>query len=581
MFCFQCEQTDKGQGCTTIGVCGKTPEVAALQDLLVFNLKQLSWYAHGLRLLGSSEDPASEYPEANRFTLYAMFSTLTNVNFDSVRMVEEILACKRMSVELRSRYHALCRKLGKSPADCPVPLDPVPSDAASANRKVLEDTWVQQGASVGLLPKFRGADADAQALVGAQELLVYGLKGVCAYADHALMQHYEDGRIFAFVHEALAFLMTPEARDLGKVLGMALKCGEVNLLTMEILHKANTTYGQQSPHKVPVTPVPGKCILVSGHELTFLEELLKQTEGKGVNVYTHGEMLPAHGYPNLRKYPHLVGHFGLAWQRQAVDFGHFPGAVLMTTNCLTPPKPKYRNKIFTAGAVGWPGIPHLPVNDYSAVIAKALELPGFKPEDKEFSYPPGDGVEKVPSFDVGFGHEVVLSLADKILDAVKSGEITRFYVIGGCDGFEGERNYFTELGKKLPPTSVVLTAGCGKYRINHLDFKTVGSSGIPRLLDLGQCNDSYSAIQIALGLAKALNCGVNDLPLSIVLSWFEQKAVAVLLTLLSLGIRGIRIGPRLPAFIKPPVLKVLSEKFDLKLVDDPDRDLAQMLGNKQ
>eukprot|EP00741_Cyanophora_paradoxa_P005427 tig00000882_g5263.t1 len=575
MFCFQCEQTAFGKGCTTVGICGKTPEVAALQDLLVHRVQVMSWYAHQLRKLAEEHKnltaEETEIPAGNRYTLIGMFSTLTNVNFSAQRMLEYIAECRDFTTKYVAMYKAACKKAGVKERQCPAPVQ----TGAEADGDI-EDAMVEKGRSVGVLSRFRATKNDA--LVGCQEMLVYGIKGVCAYADHAVMNKHESNKIYEFVHHGLSFLLEKESKDLNEVLGMLLKCGEANLVTMALLAQANGTYGEQTPAVVPVKPVPGKCILISGHELTDVEAILKQTEGTGINVYTHGEVLPAHGYPKLKAYKHLVGHFGQAWQRQSVEFGFFPGAIVMTTNCITAPREEYKDRIFTAGAVGWPGIPHIANQDFSAAIKRALELPGFSEKDTDFKYPSIASMPRVSQFTTGFGSKLVISLADKVIGGIKAGAITRFYVIGGCDGFEGERSYFTDFTKQLPETSVVLTVGCGKYRINHLDFKTIGDTGIPRLLDLGQCNDSYAAIEIALALAGALNCTVHDLPLSIVLSWFEQKAIAVLLTLLHLGLKNIRVGPNLPAFLRPSVVGVLSDMFGLKLVSDPTADLTDILG---
>jgi len=585
MFCFQCEQTFLGKGCTTVGVCGKSPELSAMMDLLVHRLKVLSWFLHHTRLVqvriaadatlqGVDKSVLEEDAEANRFSLEGMFATLTNVNFDTARFVGYNTRVKELTRRAKGRYEEACRAVGEKPKVCPVAVE-VNGETEGMGAQDMEDLFVRKGREVGVLGRFKSTKNDA--LVGLQEMLVYGLKGVCAYADHAYMFKYENAKIYEFLHEALAFLLGREARDVDKVLGMLMRCGECNLTTMDLLHNANATLGTQSPTQVPIKPVAGKCILVSGHDLMLLEQLVQQCSGKAVNVYTHGEMLPAHGYPKLRAYNNLVAHFGVGWQRQGVEFPHFPGSILMTTNCLTPPKDDYRGRLFTAGAVGWPHIPHVPGTDFAAVINRAMELPGFAETDREFSYGVVTAFPRVGSYSVGFGSETVISVADKVLEAVKKGDITRFYVIGGCDGYEGERSYFTDLARNLPPTSVVLTAGCGKYRVNHLEYATIGDTGIPRLLDMGQCNDSYSAVLIASALSKALNCTVHDLPVSIALSWFEQKAVAVLLSLLSLGLKNIRVGPQLPAFLRPSIVSVLNQKFGLMLVGDPHEDLKNML----
>lgn len=579
MFCFQCEQTFQGRGCTTIGICGKTPEVASLQDLIIHEMKKLSWFAHELRQLQARGLDAKEVEddEANRFSLVATFATLTNVNFDPEALIEYIQNARRLAKRLQVKYSAGCAKLGVVPRISPIP------DTDETGTELEE--LVRKGKDVGLLARFRATKDDS--VVGLQEMLVYGLKGLCAYTEHAEMFGFHSKLVTSFVHEAYAFLLTQKARKLENLLPMLLRCGEVNITALDMLHNANATLGTQSPAKTRNIPVPGKCILISGHDLKIMEELLKATEGKGINIYTHGEMLPAHGYPKLRAFSHFVGHYGVGWQRQGVEFKFFPGPVLMTTNCLTPPKDDYKDRLFTMNAVGWSGCAHLPGHgsgqasfDFQPIISKALEMPGFTEADKVFAYPDVEAYQRMESFEVGYAHEVVLGAAETVLKAVSAGQISRFFVIGGCDGFEGERSYYTDLAKILPETAVVLTCGCGKYRVNQVRFKHIGDTGIPRLLDLGQCNDAYSAVRIALGLAEALKCGVNDLPLSIVLSWFEQKAVVVLLSLLHLGIKNIRVGPSLPAFIRPSVMQVLVDKFGIKPVGDPTVDLNAMMAGK-
>ncbi|ORY06097.1 hybrid cluster protein [Basidiobolus meristosporus CBS 931.73] len=583
MFCYQCEQTYQGRGCTTIGVCGKTPEVAALQDLLITCLKRLSWYAYNLRQLQNEhsdkvEVSEVEFPEVNHYSLKATFSTLTNVNFDSNRFLQFHQDCRDYTKRLSVQYQAICKRLNIRPKKCPIPesisevLDNAPGAVGD-----IEDMLVSKGKEVGILSRMRATKNDA--LVGLQEMIVYGLKGLSAYADHALVLAHEDRRIYEFLHKAFYFLTTKDSKDMDKTLACLMELGQVNLICMDVLHNANKTFGAQSPHTVSLKPRPGKCILVSGHDFMFLDSLLRQTEGLGINIYTHGEMLPAHGYPKLRQYKHLAGHYGVAWQRQSVEFPHFPGAIVMTTNCLTPPKDDYQGRLFTVGVVGWPNIPHVGDDlDYSAVIKVALDSPGFNEDTPEFEYPPSSFTPITDSYQVGFSSEAVLNVAPTVLKALETGDISRVFVIGGCDGYEGERSYYTDLAKMLPESAVVLTSGCGKFRINSLEWKTIGDSGIPRLLDMGQCNDAYSAIQIASALAEALNCTIHDLPLSIVLSWFEQKAVVVLLSLLSLGIQNIRVGPQLPAFLRPSAVKILSDKFGLKLIGDPKLDLEDMYG---
>ena len=436
---------------------------------------------------------------------------------------------------------------------------------------------IKLGREVGVLKRF--TDEKTQNAAGVSEMLMYGIKGIAAYADHSLMNHREIPEIYAFLHKALAFMTTPEQFDLGKGLELSLEAGNINVKTMALLYESNSSLGVPTPTKAVVKPRPGKCILVSGHDLIILKGLLEATEPLGIDVYTHGEMLPAHSYPKLKAHKNLAGHFGGAWMRQSVEFPHFPGPILMTTNCLTEPQ-DYKARLFTAGAVGWRGVDHIGNNmediNFTKLILSAQETKGFGNE-KEFGYADPTGMRRPDSLTVGFGHETILSVAGTVLDQVKKGNITRFFVVGGCDGYEGERSYYTDLVAKLPKTAVVLTVGCGKFRFNHMDLGTIGDTGIPRILDMGQCNDSYSAVQVALALAKALNCQVADLPLTIVLSWFEQKAVAVLLSCLALGLKPIHIGPALPAFITPDVLDVLVKKFGVLPLGDPEEDLKKML----
>jgi len=406
-----------------------------------------------------------------------------------------------------------------------------------------------------------GKDEDIQSL---QDTLIFALKGIGAYAYHARELGQRDEQVDAFMHEALFATLTNVDFDLNRHLELVLKAGEMNLRVMEMLDKAHTsTYGNPTPATVPSGTKAGPGIVVTGHDLLDLHELLKQTEGKGINIYTHGEMLPAHGYPELRKFKHLVGNYGTAWQNQKKEFDEFSGAILVTTNCIMLPKESYKDRIFTCGIAGCAGVKHIQGRDFSEVIEKALALPPL-PEN-----PQG-------TLSTGFHHSAVLGLADKVVEAVKAGKIRHFFFIGGCDGAKPGRNYFSELAEKVPADCVILTAACGKYRLNARDYGDI--DGIPRLLDTGQCNDCYSTIKIATALAGAFDCGVNDLPLSLAVSWYEQKAVAILLTLLYLGIKNIRLGPSLPAFISPNVLNVLVEKFNIKPIDDVDEDLADMLG---
>jgi hydroxylamine reductase len=419
---------------------------------------------------------------------------------------------------------------------------------------------VKQGEGVGLK-----SDPDVNPdILSLQHILLFGIKGVAAYADHAAILGKEDNVVYDFVHEGL---VAPMNKDLGldDWVGLALKCGEINLRAMELLDAGHTeTYGHPTPTKVPLGVKKGKAILVSGHDLKDLAAVLEQSQGKGINVYTHGEMLPAHGYPELKKYDHFYGHYGTAWQNQAKEFAQFPGSILMTTNCIQRPGESYAESIFTTGCVGWPGVPHISNGDFRPVIEKALAMPGFS-EDS-------NGKEVM----CGFGRNAVMSVADKVIEAVKGGAIKHFFLVAGCDGAKPGRNYYTEFVEKVPQDSVVLTLACGKFRFFDKDLGDIG--GIPRLLDIGQCNDAYSAIQIAVALAKAFDVEVNDLPLSMILSWYEQKACSILLTLLYLGIKDIRLGPSLPAFITPNVLDVLVKNFNIMPISTPDEDLKAILG---
>lgn len=547
MYCYQCEQAAGGIGCTVAGVCGKDARTAALQDLLIHSLKGIGQYAHRARMLGVVDG------EIDVFVVRSLFTTLTNVNFDGGRIAQMVNEAAKIRDKARAMYEAsACAAGGKAQrVDGPAQFKPAGD----------EEGMLKQAADIGVAARKQRLGDDA---AGLGELLMYGLKGMAAYADQAHILGREDDAVYAFLHEALDFL-ADEPTDIGALLAMNLRCGEVNLKVMALLDAANTgAYGQPVPTPVRVTPVAGKAILVSGHDLKDLEELLKQTQGKGINIYTHGEMLPAHGYPQLKKHPHLVGNYGGAWQDQAREFDAFPGAILMTTNCIQRPRETYKARIFTTGLVGWPGVTHVDKSDFGPVIDAALAQPGFAADEPE------------KTILVGFGHHAVLGVADKVIEAVKAGAIRRFFLIGGCDGAKSGRNYYTEFAQALPKDCVILTLACGKYRFNKLDFGDIG--GIPRLLDVGQCNDAYSAIQIALALSNAFKTPVNDLPLSLVLSWYEQKAVCILLTLLHLGIRNIRIGPSLPAFLTPAVLNVLVEKFALTPITTAKEDIKAILG---
>jgi hydroxylamine reductase len=537
MFCNQCEQTAKGTGCTAMGVCGKQPEVSDLQDATVYALRGLAIAAQDAAAKGVREQGMGHYTAAR------LFSTLTNVNFDPDRFVPWVH-------EITAMRDDLVRKAGLSYTSGPAAFVPG-ADAAAIVRQAAEH------GTLTLAP-----DEDIRSCM---QILLYGMKGVAAYADHAAILGQEDNAVYDFLYKGLAAGFDGKARDLNDWVGLLLECGNVNLRTMELLDAGNTgTYGHPVPTEVPLGHRKGKAILVSGHDLRDLHELLKQTEGTGINIYTHGEMLPCHGYPELKKFPHFYGHFGTAWQNQHKEFPQFPGAILFTTNCIQKPQASYQDNVFTTGLVGWPGLTHCENRDFSAVIKRAQELPGFT-EDA-----PGKTVM------TGFGHNAVLGVAGAVVDAVKSGAIRHFFLVGGCDGAKPGRNYYTEFVEKAPADTVILTLACGKFRFFDKELGTIG--GIPRLLDVGQCNDAYSAIQIAVALAKAFDCGVNDLPLSLVLSWYEQKAVAILLTLLALGIKDIRLGPSLPAFVSPNVLNFLVENYNIKPISTAEEDLKAILG---
>jgi hydroxylamine reductase len=546
MFCYQCEQTSKGEGCQTLGVCGKDETTATLQDLLIHVIKGVAMYAHRAAKLGASD------PEIDAFTIKAIFSTLTNVNFDPDRLVELIHEAITTRDTARDMYERASVMAGIAPAYLGGPAAWIPAESLEG--------LLAQGQQTLLPVRFL---AEGKEIANLQELVLYGLKGVAAYAAHALALGAGDPVAYGKIHEILDSLTQP-APKAEELLANALAVGELNYRVMEILDKAHTeTFGHPVPSKVRLHARKGKAILVSGHDLHDLYALLEQTKGLGIQIYTHGEMLPAHGYPKLKAYEHLAGNYGGAWTDQADEFAEFPGAILMTSNCIQEPKLKYKDRIFTSGAVAWPGVVHIADQDFGPVIKAALQAPGYA-ED-------GSGEE----ITVGFGHNAVLSVAGKVIDAVKAGAIRHFFLIGGCDGARSGRSYYTELAESIPADCLILTLACGKFRFNKLDFGEIG--GIPRLLDIGQCNDTYSALQIALALAKAFECGVNDLPLSLVLSWYEQKAVAVLLTLLHLGVRNIRIGPTLPAFLSPGVIELLHEKFNLMAIGAPEEDLAAML----
>ena len=550
MFCFQCEQTDRTgtvPGCAgPLGNCGKTPETSDLQDLLIHAVKGIAQYAVKARALGAADD------EAAGFILYAMFTTLTNVNFNPTRFTVLLQEAAAVRDRVRARYEEAAHAQGLVPERLAGPAAWVPAPDLEG--------LTAQAAEVGV---DAGRDTVGEDVVGLRALNLYGLKGICAYAHHAHVLGRESEEVFAGVEEALAYL-AGDPTDPEDLLEHAIGLGHLNLSVMGLLDAANTgTFGAQQPTTVRTAPVAGKAILVSGHDLRDLAALLEQTKDTGINVYTHGEMLPAHGYPLLKAYPHLAGNYGGAWQDQQAEFAAFPGPILMTSNCIVEPHVSYRHRIFTTGPVGWPGVRHLTDGDFGPLIQAARALPGF-PEDEP---------EKLIT--VGFGRDAVLAVADQIIAAVKAGAIRHFFLIGGCDGPTVGRNYYGELASAAPDDTVLMTLGCAKYRFNGGQFGDIG--GIPRLLDIGQCNDTYSAITIASALADAFDCGINDLPLTLALSWTEQKAVAVLLTLLALGVRNIHLGPSLPGFLTPALVGEIVERFGLRTIGDAREDLAGAL----
>lgn len=508
MFCFQCEQTAKGQGCTTVGVCGKKPDTADLQDELVSTLVELALYGE-------------KNEENTNLIIDGLFTTVTNVSYDNA-------VIGKLAEKVRSKIN---------------------------------------GENCFNIKKLWSSNEDIRSL---KSLALFGLKGMAAYAHHARVLGYEDKTVNNFFFEALQSIATMTDED--ELVQLVLKVGEINFKCIELLDRANTeTYGVPTPTKVSTNIEPKPFIIISGHDLRDLALLLEQTKDKGVNVYTHGEMLPCHAYPELKKYPHLKGHFGTAWQNQRVEFDNVPAAILFTTNCIMPVKDSYKDRVFTTSVVGYPEIVHIDENkDFLPVIKKALELGGYKQERKMTGINGGDILT------VGFGHETVLGVADKVISAVKSGDLKHIFLVGGCDGAKTGRNYYTDFVKSAPKNTLILTLACGKFRFNDMDLGEI--DGIPRLLDMGQCNDAYSAVKVAMELSKAFDCTVNELPLSLILSWYEQKAVCILLTLLYLGIKDIRLGPSLPAFVSPNVLKFLVEKFGIKPITTAENDLKEILG---
>lgn len=547
MFCNQCEQTAKG-GCTKIGVCGKKHEVAALQDLLTYAVRGLS------HLTVSGRSVKINDADINRFSSKALFSTLTNVNFDPTRLETLI----REAVEKREILKDKITSAGGNILfDDPATTFQPAKDIAGL---------VKQGEEVGL-PIDWDRDQD---VISLQETTLYGLRGAAAYADHAAILGQEDDEIYASFQEKLS-KFTDKSLLLQDWVGLTLDTGKTNLRAMELLDAGNTGhFGHPEPSQVSLGHKAGKAILITGHDLKDLKDLLKQTEGKGINIYTHGEMLPCHAYPELNKYSHLVGHFGTAWQNQKKELPDFPGAILFTTNCIQEPASSYKSSVFTTGLVAWPGTTHVENGDFGPVIEKALQMPGYT-DDKDNG-----------SVWVGYARNTVLQdhqmgrVIDTLVDYVKAKKIRHFFLVAGCDGAKPGRNYYTDFVEKAPDDTAILTLGCGKFRFFDRDLGAI--DGVPRLLDVGQCNDAYSAIVVASALAEALEVEINDLPLSMILSWYEQKAVAILLTLFHLGVKDIRLGPTMPAFLTPNVQKVLVDNFNIQPISTPENDIAACLG---
>lgn len=542
MFCYQCEQTAGGKGCTKLGVCGKTPEVAGLQDLLIYQLKGISCCQKVL--MDRGEKPAEDIV---RFVEGVLFTTLTNVNFDAAVHVELLLQSQQIKEQLR-------QAVGEAPEVAQV----------SYNLPETQAKMLQDAPMAGIMYD-RDLDPDIRSL---RQTILYGLKGISAYGHQARELGFHSEQVDAFYFLSLEAI-TDDTLSVEELIRWTMRTGEIALEVMKVLDDANTqTYENPSPRMVNTQLKKGPFIIVSGHDLKDLEQLLQQSEGSGVNIYTHGEMLPCHGYPGLKKYKHLAGNFGGAWQEQQKQFDNLPGCILMTTNCLMRPRESYKDRIYTTNVVGWDGVKFIPrkengEKDFSEIIAHAKALGGY-PEDA----PPREIL-------VGFGHHATLEHAEEIIAAVKAGKIRHFFLIGGCDGARPGRNYFTEFAKLVPQDCIILTLACGKYRFNKLDFGTV--AGLPRLLDVGQCNDAYSAIKIATALSDAFDTNVNCLPLSMIISWYEQKAVAVLLALLSLGIQNIYLGPELPAFFSPNVLQYLADTFQIHQISEPQDDIKTCL----
>ncbi|BAJ00933.1 hydroxylamine reductase [Shewanella violacea] len=549
MFCIQCEQTMRtpvGNGCSYAqGMCGKLAETSDLQDLLIYLLQGVSAYAVKAREFDIIDS------EVDTFVPKAFFATLTNVNFDDDRIVGYVEHANELRTRLKTAYEAACAASGQTPVELSAPAQLV---LGASKPEMLAQAVVA-------LPNRGDVHED---ILGLRLLCLYGLKGAAAYMEHARVLSQTNDEIAGEFHEIMAFL-GEDSVDGDKLFGTAMEIGQLNYRIMEMLDKGETmAFGHPEPTQVNTVAVKGKAILVSGHDMVDLELILQQTEGKGINVFTHGEMLPALAYPEFKKYPHLVGNYGSAWQNQQKEFANFPGAVVMTSNCIIDPNVgDYSDRIFTRSIVGWPGVTHLTGDDLSLVIDKALELEGF-------------AYDEIPHMiTIGFARNALMAAAPGVVENVKNGSIKHFFLIGGCDGDKNERSYFTDLATQAPKDSIIMTLGCGKYKFNKLEFGEI--NGIPRLLDIGQCNDAYSAIQLALALSEAFECELNELPLSIVLSWFEQKAIVVLLTLLSLGVKNIRTGPTPPAFLSDNLVKILEDKFGLRTTTTAEEDLKTIL----
>ncbi len=558
MFCFQCQETARNQGCTASGVCGKSPRVAALQDLLVWALKGISfWGANGRKVLGVV------HPETDLFVAQALFSTITNANFDEARFVALIREAIERRDALKAAAQATCHAKHGKPCFHALP-EPATWTPASYDVEAL----LSKAVTVGIMADAE-LDEDVRSL---RELTIYGVKGLAAYADHAYVLDHQSEDLLAFIQEALLATLDDNLA-VSDLVALVLKTGQMGLEAMRLLDEANTsTYGHPEPTQVSLGVREGPAILVSGHDLRDLDELLQQTAGSGVNVYTHGEMLPANAYPGLKQHPHLVGNYGGSWWHQRSEFEAFGGPILMTTNCIVPPAESYVGRLYTTGMAGWPGCTHIAdrkpgeQKDFGALIAAARALPG--PRELESGTIP-----------IGFARNTIMSVADKVIAAIQAGAITRLVVMGGCDGRQRGRSYFTEVAENLPQTHVILTAGCAKYRYNKLALGEIG--GIPRVLDAGQCNDSYSLIYVAQQLAQVLGVSdVNDLPISYDIAWYEQKAVIVLLALLAIGVKHIRLGPTLPAFVSPNVTKVLVENFDIKPTATVEADVEAIAAGR-